>query len=119
MTDWVVSCSSILSMKEVQRRSTADVLMVTSYHDDIQHWGENGVIRGSEGRYMDRLNRAGLNFNLAGSVWPETDYFFSRFLRRYFFSKLIFPNYFPTWGFTPLLLLLLLLLLPHSISTLL
>ena len=25
------------------------------------------------------------------------------------FSKLIFPNYFPTWGFTPLLLLLTLL----------
>ena len=42
--------------------------------------GENGVIRGSEGRAsMDRLNRAGLNFDLAGSVRPETDYFFSRF----------------------------------------
>ncbi len=40
--------------------------------------GENGVIRGSEGRYMDRLNRPGLNFNFLGSVRPETD-FFSRF----------------------------------------
>ena len=38
---------------------------------------ENGVIRVRSGRYMDRLNRAGLNFNLAGSVGPETDYFFT------------------------------------------
>ena len=44
---------------------------------------------------MVRLNRADLNFNLAGSVGPETDYSFSE-LFLFFFSKLVFPTYFPT-----------------------
>ena len=47
---------------------------------------ENGVIRGSEGRYMDRFNRAGLKSNLAGSVRPETDYFFRASFYVFFFK---------------------------------
>ena len=45
---------------------------------------ENGVIRGSEGRHMDRLNRAGLNLNLAGSFRSETDFFFRAFFGDFF-----------------------------------
>ena len=48
---------------------------------------ENGVIRGSEGRYMDRLNRTGLNSNLAGSFWSGTDYFFRAFFGDFFFQN--------------------------------
>ena len=60
--------------------------------------GGNGVIRGSEGRYMDQIDRAGLKSNFLRSVRSETDYFFSRFFSfRFFFSKLIFPTYFPTF----------------------
>ena len=50
------------------------------------------VIRVRLGRYMDRLNRAGLKFNFLGSVRPETDYFCSRFFFVLFFS--ILPNFF-------------------------
>ena len=52
------------------------------------NWGENGVIRVRLGRYMDRLNRAGLNFNLAGSFRSETDFFVRVFFGDFVFKKM-------------------------------
>ena len=53
---------------------------------------------------MVRLNRADLNFNLAGSVGPETVFFFSALFFLVFFFKTDFS--YPEGGLTPLLILL-------------
>ena len=67
---------------------------------------ENGVIRVRSGRYMDRLNRAGLNFNLAGSVGPETDFFFRAFFFHVFFKTgFSYLFSYPQGGLTTLLIL--------------
>ena len=47
---------------------------------------------------MDRLNRAGLNFNFLGSVRPETDYSFSRFFFCFFPTPRWPLNFNRSWG---------------------